>query len=158
MNREVVTSGVFWLADSTYFHLGWLLIDEDTILLFYLLFSDLYCFLFPCVSICHFNLVALQYVFFNSLFLKNVLYLCSRFMFCGHHEVRIKHIIDKIVFFPADSILSSFTYSASVLFPFPFCIFYLKRAPFVLCLFPSWSSYSYFSALLLFNLYAIRKC
>ena len=127
-----------------------------------------YCYFIFCflISIASFFLVFLSailtwwlYSMSSSVpFFFNVLYLCSRFMFCGHHEVHIKHIVDKIVFFPADSTLSSFTYSAFVLFPFPFCIFCLKRAPFVLCLFPSWSSYSYFSAFPLFNLYAIRKC
>ena len=99
MNREVVTSGVFWLADSTYLHLGWLLIDEDTVLLFSLLSYG--CFR---ISIASFFLVFLSAILTWWLcsmsssfsFFFNVSYLCSRFMFCGHHEVHIKHIVVQV--------------------------------------------------------------
>ena len=88
----------------------------------------LYCFFFLCVSICHFSLVLLKDVFLSFLFF-NVSCLYSRFMFCCYHEICIKYLIHKIVFFSADSILSSFTYMASVFFLFPFYVFVVSNYP-----------------------------
>ena len=52
---------VSWLLNSIHSYLVWLLIDEDLVLPFYLSFygcSISPLFLFPCVSVCHFGLMA----------------------------------------------------------------------------------------------------
>ena len=125
---------VFWLVTSTHLYLGWLLIDENLVLPFYFLFSGCSTsplFLFSCVSVCHFGLVVFSYVFLSFLFFVSCL--CSRFMFCRYHEVCIKCFWDKMVFFSADSILSSFTYMGSVVFLFPFCVFVVSNYLFLCC-------------------------
>ena len=68
------------LVNSIYLYLGWLLIDEDLILPFYLLFSGSSIsplFLFPFVSVCHFGLMVFCDIFLSFFFVC----VCLYFMF-----------------------------------------------------------------------------
>ena len=52
-------------------------------------------------------------------------------MFCVCHEVYMKHLINKVVFFLL--MVSSFSYMSSILFLFPFYVFVVSKFPFLCC-------------------------
>ena len=63
--------------------------------------------------------------------LFNASYLCSRFIFCGCHEVYMKCLTNKTAFFSVDGTLSSLSYMTSVQFLFPFYVFVVSIFPFL---------------------------
>lgn len=64
-----------------------------------------------------------SFLYFSHFPLFYVLYLSSRFLFCGHHEVRIIHLTDKNSPFSAGSVLSLFACTGPILFLFSFYVF-----------------------------------
>lgn len=112
---------VFWMVDSIHLSLGWLLINEEIVLVYcFLVGLYLHCFFFLCF--CHFNVmvfydVSLGFPFFLNF---NVLSLCSRFVFCDYHEVCVKHLIDKVILL---ILISFYLHLPTWVLPFSFSTF-----------------------------------
>lgn len=102
---------------------------------YFLIVLCFYYFFFLCVSIYLFRLV----VFYDNLLtfpLITVLCLCSRFSFCGYHEVCIKCLLDKTVHFMLITYLHfsthvlSFFFSPFYIFVVPFlCYVFITKLP-----------------------------
>ena len=97
--------------------------------------------------------------FFFSFLLFYVYCLCSRFMFCGYHEVCIKRLVDKMVLFLLIASYLHLPIGFLTFSPSPSAFLLSQIIPFhVVSLLPNWSSYNYFFWFSPFNLYAIIKC
>ena len=109
--------------------------DEDLVLPFFILFSGCsryLLFLFPCTSVCHFDLVVFYEIFLSFLFFFYISCLCSRFMFCGEKVVYKESFMDKIVFYLLLPFYLHFLYKFHP-FPLPLlCFCCLKLSLFML--------------------------
>ena len=92
----------------------------------------------------------------SSLFMFHVSTLDSVSV-CGYPEVCIEYLIDKTIFFSADS--TSFAIQVPSFSIYPFGFLFSQIIPFYgLSSLPNWNSYSYFNAISPINFYAIIKC
>ena len=126
---------VFWLVNTVHWHLGWLLINEELLLPFYLLlssFSTSPLSLFPYASACHSSLVVFCYAsLISSFFMFSV----SALDLCFVVTMKfVENVSDKSPF-SAGSILSSLIYSGPILFLFPFYGFVVSNCSFSCCKF-----------------------
>ena len=134
---------VFWFMNSINLHLGWLLINENLVMPFYLLFSGCSVSL-SFLSLCVF-LSAILFSWFSMMFFS----VSSFYMFCVSaldlSFVCIKCLIDKIVLFLLIACYLHLPIWVLSFFSSPFMLLLSQIIPFyVVSLLTNWSSYSYF--------------